>query len=646
MQLAEDTGNPILIVEDEGLIAADVQRKLEVLGYHKSTILGSGEEALECARSMPFDLVLMDIRLKGNMDGIAAAHALKAELGKSVIYMTAHADQETINRAKVTEPFGYLSKPIRDADLRSVVEISLYKIDMERRLRTSQAWLSTTLRSVAEGLIATNVSGEIVFMNSVAEQLTGWSGPDAHGLLLTEVLGLFEGSECQPAKNPILDLEAGENRGYMLTSKAGARKVVEVECIENRPANNLHGYIVVVRDIGERKDREDRLVQSQRTEAVANLAGGLAHDFNDQLMAILRCADELWGRLAGANKEQALSIKQAASMAGSLTSQLQTVGGRDDLHPEVLNVNQAVREAQASILRSLGGSRTLATNLGSPWQFIRADRHQIQQLLLSLALNARATMPAVGELRMETSSLEIETESPAARRYPPGSYVRLRVWDTSSGVDQATLSRIFEPCFTAEEGALGTGLNLSVVHSIVVQSGGYISAASEIGKGTSFEILLPCIDTFRRLSEGSGSEDSDWQDPVPTVLLVEEDDGARAMTHTFLEREGYQVLEARNAGEAAGIAEDHEAPIHVLVADLAMPEMTGPELAERLGRSVPGIKVLFKLRPTDDVISHQGVLGEGAEYIQKPFGPENLAAKIREALGPPKGLVRIQVAGA
>ena len=173
MQLAKDPRNSILIVEDEGLIAADVQRKLEALGYLVPAIASSGKEALRCARSIQFDLALMDIRLKGAMDGIATAQALKTDFGKSVIYVTAHADKDTLNRAKVTDPLGYISKPIRDADLRSVLEISLYKIRMERRLRNSQACLAATLRSVG-------------------------ASADAHEPLLADVLGPFEGSDCPP----------------------------------------------------------------------------------------------------------------------------------------------------------------------------------------------------------------------------------------------------------------------------------------------------------------------------------------------------------------------------------------------------------------------------------------------------------------
>ena len=209
MQLNEGLTKHILIVEDEGLIAADVQKKLVRLGYPIPAIAQSGVEALRCARSTPFDLALMDIRLKGDMDGIATAQALKTEFEIPVVYMTAHSDPETIGRAKLTEPLGYLLKPITDGDLRSVVQISLYRHQMERRLRTSEAWLSTTLRSVGDGIMATDTAGEIVFMNPVAEKLTGWSGHDAQGRVLMDVLAIFEESTDQPAKNPIFDLFPG-----------------------------------------------------------------------------------------------------------------------------------------------------------------------------------------------------------------------------------------------------------------------------------------------------------------------------------------------------------------------------------------------------------------------------------------------------
>jgi len=252
MQTQEEPKKQILVVEDEGLIAADIRQRLERLGYSVPMIAHSGEEALRCVRSTPFDLALMDIRLQGPMDGIATAAELKG-LNVPVVYVTAYADQETISRAKITEPFGYILKPIADGDLRSAVQISLYKSEMERRLRSSEAWLATTLRSVGEGILATNPDGEVVFVNPMAVKLTCASAAEAHGRLLLDVIQLCEEGSRRPAKNPILDLLPGESRNYALIAKSGAVTAVEVECFENRLAGDVLGAILVVRHQPQRK---------------------------------------------------------------------------------------------------------------------------------------------------------------------------------------------------------------------------------------------------------------------------------------------------------------------------------------------------------------------------------------------------------
>ncbi len=626
MQFTEEARKQILIVEDEGLIAADIQKRLQRLGYGVPAIARSGEEALAIAQSGPLDLVLMDIRLKGEMDGIAAAQALRTSCDAPVVYITAHADQETIHRAKLTEPFGYVLKPIGDGDLRSAVEIAIYKHEMERRLRDSEAWLSTTLRSIGDGVIATNTIGEVVFMNPVAEQLTGWTAAEAHGLLLMDVLSLCEEITNTPAKNPTFDLLAGETRGYGLISKKGAKLPVEIGCFENRSEEDVLGAIVVLRDISGRRELEQRLMQSQRMEAVANLAGGLAHDFNNQLTIILGYADELCGRLPAGEREQAQEIKHAASLASAITHQLLTLSRRDIVHLEVLNINEVICELQPMISHSLGKARTLVTDLGSPVGYVRADRSQLKQVLLNLAFNARDAMPAGGELRIASSSIELEGDGPAAQLCRPGPYVRLTISDTGEGMGPETLSHIFEPFFTTKKPGMGTGLGLSMVHSIVVQSGGYISASSELGRGTTFEIQLPCVGTFLPVRDVAGTGVSNAS--VATVLLVEDEDRVRRLMHNYLEREGYQLLEARNAEEAEAIAEVYEEPIHILVTDVVMPGITGPALSERLKRLRPDMKVLFVSGYRHDTPQMEG-LEPDLNVLSKPFVAADLLRRVR-----------------
>jgi len=629
MQFAQNLKKQILVVEDEGLIAADIQRRLERLGYSVPAVARSGEEALQFARQGPFDLVLMDIRLKGEMDGIATAQALKADSQAPVVYLTAHADHETIQRAKLTEPFGYVLKPIGDGDLRSAVEIAIYKHEMEHRLKTNRAWLAATLGSIAEGVIATDTGGQIVFMNAVAEHLTGVVCSEARGRQLMDVLGLFEESTGRPAKNPVFDLLVGETRAYVLINRTGVKQLVEIACAENRAAEEVLGAIIVVREISARRELERRLTQSQRMEAVANLAGGLAHDFNNQLTIILGYSEELCARLSDNDREEAQQIQHAASIASSITRQLLTLSRRDVAQPEVLNVNELICEMQPMISHSFGRSRTLTTDLASPVGYIRADRNQIKQVLVNLALNARDAMPAGGEMRIDCAITEIDPSSNAARLSRPGPYVRLRVTDSGHGMDHETLSRIFEPFFTTKRPGFGSGLGLSIVHSIITQNGGYISAASEAGRGTSFEILLPCIGAFQPLSIGSQAA---RKEALRTILLVEDENGVRRLMHSHLGREGYQLLEASCPEDAEALAGVYREPIDLLVTDVMMPGMTGPQLAERLRRQRPNLLVLYVSGYRHDTLDLGDASQRDLTVLSKPFVGSELVRQVRVLL--------------
>jgi two-component system, cell cycle sensor histidine kinase and response regulator CckA len=616
----------ILVVEDEGLIAEDIKRRLERFGYIVPAIAGSAEEALRLARYAPIDLVLMDIHIKGGMDGIATAQALQEDLGLPVVYLTAHADQDTVNRAKFTEPLGYVLKPVGDASLSSVLQIAFYKNDMERRLRASKAWLSTTLASVGDGIVATDPSGEIVFMSPAAERLTGWSGNEAHGRLLMGVVSLCDEATGEVAKNPVFELFPGESRPYTLISKTGESLEVEVACFENRSVQELLGAIVVIRDIRSGKELEGRRIQSQRMEAVANLAGGLAHDFNNQLMVILGYADELSDRLHGEDKEQALAIRQAASIASSVAGELLALSRRDVARVEAVEVNEVIREAGPVLSRTLGKGRTLTTELGSISGFVSIDRNQFKQALLNLALNARERMAGLGELRIESSILEVEAGTPVARQYRPGQYVRLRVADTGEAIDKAALAHIFEPSFEGQKpSGSSTRLGLSIVHGIVTSSGGYIGAISQGGRGASFEILLPCLGT---LSGPAGMVEA------PAILLVEDENSVRRVMHKFLDREGYLLLEARGPAEAEELAAVYEGPIHVLVSDVVMPGMNGPELAGRLTRSRPDLKVLLISGYRHDTLEDQGFLQPNLNLLSKPFPALELVRRVQLLLKP------------
>ncbi|MGO9012616.1 MAG: response regulator [Bryobacteraceae bacterium] len=636
MQAAQGAKKQILVVEDEGLIADDIQRRLERLGYAVPAIASSGEEALRFARSTAFDLVVMDIRLQGEMDGIATAQILKDELQTPVVYLTAHADPDTVSRATTTEPLGYILKPISDLNLRSTVQIALYRHEMEQRVRASEAWLSTTLRSVGEGIVATDEAGEIVFLNAVAEQLTGWTADEAMGRPLMDVLRLNEESTGGAAENPILDERRGlfpnERRSYLLASKTGEITPVEISCSENRSEEDTLGSILVLQDLRARREMESRLIQSQRMEAIANMAGGLAHDFNNLLMVILGYAEELETELQNdADRERAAEIKQAATMAGSISKQLLTLSRRDLVSAEVLDVNGVIGEMQPLIARSLGTGCSLKLELGSFAGLVRGDRNRLKQVFLNLALNARDAMPKGGEMRIASSLIDIGAASPKWRGYRPGRYVQIQVTDSGQGMAAATLARIFEPFFTTKRSGSGTGLGLAMVHAIILQSKGYITASSEMGKGTSFEILLPSAGMPQQA--GDSRETAATSEPAPTVLLVDDEDGVRRLMHKCLKREGYRLLQARDAEEAEEIAAACTGPIHVLVTDVVMPGMSGLQLAERLKPRRPEMKTLFVSGYGHEEFGTSGL--PQMDLLAKPFRGPELARRVRTLLQRP-----------
>jgi two-component system cell cycle sensor histidine kinase/response regulator CckA len=282
---------------------------------------------------------------------------------------------------------------------------------------------------------------------------------------------------------------------------------------------------------------------------------------------------------------------------------------------------------QPSISSALGTMRLLTTKLGTNLWLVRADRNQLKQVLLNLSLNARDAMPLGGELRIETSNIEIEEGSEKALLFPPGPYVRLMVSDCGECMDQETLSRIFEPFFTTKKPGFGTGLGLSMVHSIVVQSHGYINARSEAGLGTAFEILLPRFAAMQKVGEGERRQSrAVGADAGPTVLLVDDQDNVRRAMHQVFESEGYRLLEAGDGEEAETIARKYSEPIHLLVTDVVLPGITGPQLADRLAALRPDIKVLYVSGYPHDFLSGEQV------FLPKPFSAAQLLGRARNLL--------------
>jgi CheY-like chemotaxis protein len=372
-------------------------------------------------------------------------------------------------------------------------------------------------------------------------------------------------------------------------------------------------------------------------EAVGRLAGGVAHDFNNLLTVILGSSDFMLarGKLDGPDQESAAMIRDAGRRGAALTRQLLTFSRRQVLAPEVLSLNARVTNLESMLRRLIGEDITLVTDLDPGLCPVETDPGQIEQVIMNLAVNSRDAMPQGGRLTIRTRTVELNEayaeDRPSVR---PGTYAVLAVEDSGVGMDEETKRHLFEPFFTTKEVGKGTGLGLAAVYGIVKQSGGHIEVESEPGRGTTFKIYLP-----RAREVAPAVRPSQLLPPRPspthgseTVLLVEDEDGVRALARTILQVNQYNVLEARDGAEALKVTSDWSRPIDLMLTDVVMPQLSGYQLADRLKPARPGMKVLFMSGYTDDAISHHQVLSPDAHFLQKPFTPDVLARKVREVL--------------
>ena len=382
------------------------------------------------------------------------------------------------------------------------------------------------------------------------------------------------------------------------------------------------------------KVSEEQLRQSQKLEAVGQLAGGIAHDFNNLLTVINGYSDLSMKKLQAEDplRLNLKEIRKAGDRAAALTRQLLAFSRKQVLQPKILDLNAIISELEKMLRRLIGEDIDLRTVCAPDLGSTKADPGQIGQVVMNLAVNARDAMPHGGKLTIETRNVQLTAEY--ARHHVaviPGWYVLLAVSDTGSGMDEQTRERVFEPFFTTKETGQGTGLGLSTVYGIVKQSGGNIWVYTEPGMGTTFMVYLPRVDQGAEEYKQS-LEVAEVLRGSETILLAEDEEMVRNLAREILGTYGYKVLDAASGGSALLICEQYKESIDLLLTDVVMPEMSGRKLADRLAGLRPAMKVLYMSGYADNAIVHQGVLEEGTNFIQKPFSPDALAGKVRDVL--------------
>jgi len=505
----------------------------------------------------------------------------------------------------------------------------------EEALRDSEQRYRELVQSAVYGIFRSSTRDNFLEINPALVRLLGYDSVD-------EVLALNLATDVYADKderNRIVReyAKGGSIEGLEVRWKRKDSKIITVR-LSGRAVINLRGeteaFEMIAEDVTERRLLEDQLRQSQKMEAVGRLAGGIAHDFNNLLTVIKGYSELMLDEIRENDplRSEVEEIKKAADRAATLTRQLLAFSRQQVLEPRVLDLNSVVSNMEKLLRRLLGEDVQLHTALSASLGRVKADPGQIEQVIMNLAVNARDAMPNGGRLTVETSNVDLDdTYLHDHAGASPGSYVMFAVSDSGQGISQEVQQRIFEPFFTTKELGKGTGLGLSTVYGIVKQSGGYIWVYSELGVGTTFKIYLPRLDAPAEATPPPPPPALPFRGRE-TVLLVEDEDGVRALVRQVLHKHGYHVLEARHGGEALLHCERHTGKIDLLLTDVVLEQMGGRELAQRLTHLRPDIKVLYISGYTDDAIVAHGILKQGTAFLQKPFTTEALAKKVREVL--------------
>ena len=511
----------------------------------------------------------------------------------------------------------------------------------EEALRASEESFRAIFEKAAIGIAIVGPDGRLLTANAALQQMLGYTDEPLRDVTLAD---LTHPEDIGATTEASLGLAAGTLTRYLderrFVTKDGEVVWGHVAGSAVPGADGRAAFeIVMVQDVSERKQLEDQLVQSQKMEAIGRLAGGIAHDFNNLLLVITGYGETVLSAMDAHDplRYEIGQMTHAAERAASLTGQLLAFSRKQMLQPRQVDLNAVVAETEAMLRRLIDEDIELETHPDPQLAVVRADPGQISQVLLNLAVNGRDAMPDGGKLTIETANVTLER--PAVHEHfsiEAGCYATVAVSDTGHGIDAELQTRVFEPFFTTKEQGRGTGLGLATVYGIIKQSGGYITVDSARERGTTFTVYLPldhgAANALQPAAPAAAAPARDARTGGKSVLVVEDEPAVRGLVRSLLARDGYTVLEAASPDEALAICERDSATIDLVVTDVVMPGMAGPELASRLVERRPGLKVIYMSGYTDDALDRRGVPEAGAAFLQKPFTRDTLARAIREVL--------------
>ena len=659
----------ILVVEDERLIALDLSRRLPRLGYEVLGMVPTGEEAVQQAAALKPDLVLMDICLRGPMDGIGAAELIrKHNASIPVIFLTANSDELTVSRSKSSLPSSYVLKPFKERELQICIEMALLnnrlqvelkaahdnlearvvertaelaqvnatlqgEIEVRKRTEAQAREQADLLAKARDAIYVRDLRGTISYWNPSAERLYGIRGTEAIGQNAPALIA--EEGDDAAAQAERATLEHGEWTGELRHhTRTGVPLIVESRwTLVRDEAGKPTTILVVNTDITERKKSEEQFLRTQRLESVGTLASGVAHDLNNVFAPILLASD-LMIKEPEADKARMIEIvKESAWRGTNMVRQILMFvrGGSNQLEPTALDhlTGEVRKLMQETLPCTIRVKAEITNDLG----LVNGDATQLHQVLVNLCVNARDAMPDGGELRLQLNEAEVdEAKAQANGNLAPGRYARLVVGDTGTGIPPEVRDRIFDPFFTTKEVGKGTGLGLSTVATIVRNHKGFLEVESRVGRGTQFIIYLPLCETqpvetgpvVCDLKPGQGE----------LIILADDDHSVREITKLTLEANNYRVMVASDGAEALSLYIQNPQDTALVISDVMMPIMNGRALTHALRKMAPHLPILiFTAAETSN--SLVGSLEEEhVPMLRKPAQRNQLLATVAEVMHP------------
>ncbi len=633
----------ILIIEDDAIIAMDIGKILLHNNYEVLHVT-CGEDGLYHFQKSQFDIIVMDIHLAGELDGIETAEKITQIKKTPIIFLTAYANDKLVKRAKKVEPFGYLIKPVSEKELLITVEIASYKHNINQKLQQNERWKSTILNSIGDAVITTDNKYNINLLNTAAEKLVQCKRKNSLGKNLFEIFQIYHKNTGLSLKDSVLEIIKTSKKlilgeGVFISTKKNNEIPIEgyvAPIIDNE--NNIDGIVLTFKDITyhkqieeERKILERQMLQTQKLKSLSTLAGGIAHDFNN-LLTIISGNIEILNLCFPKNEilqQRTIPISDSIDEMASLTNQMLTFSQGEKYHSRQILVKHFINDCLPILKYSIKPEIELINKIDSYPYKISGESTQLQLVISAIVTNSSEAIDKDGIIEISCTKKKITNQfSKANHGIKKGTYVSINIKDNGHGMNKESKEKIFDPFYSTK--FTGRGMGMASAYGIIKNHNGLILVNSKVNKGTTVSILLPSYEPEPSLESIKKSK---YIKGEGTILAIEDDSLVLNLDLSMLEELGYQTLPAINGKKAIEIVENHNGKIDAILLDILLPDISGIILFRHLKRLLPDVKVILCTGFAKGEPAAQELLEAGADaFIQKPFSIAHLSNVINNVL--------------